>query len=190
MSINTYILIKNKISSVGRYLGESNMEFNKEKMKQLIHYIVHKCFNNPDFGKTVLYKLLYFSDFNHYEIYETLLTGETYLKKPKGPVPSNFGLCYNELEDEGKINCNKVLVFNYYRHSYSSLKQPDISLLTNEELKVIDKVIKDLSHMNASDISDYSHGDRPWRVAKYLHPLNPEFVFYRSDKYSVREYDE
>jgi hypothetical protein len=72
------------------------MSVNKEKLKQLIHYIIHKCQDKPDFGKTVLYKLMYFSDFNHYEIYEKLITDETYIKKQYGPVPSHFNKCYTE----------------------------------------------------------------------------------------------
>jgi uncharacterized phage-associated protein len=165
------------------------VKLNIEKMKQLIHYIIYKYQNKPNFGKTVLYKLMYFSDFNHYEIYEKLITGETYIKKANGPVPQNFGLAYNQLKNEGKVNCEKVRVHDFDRHAYSSPKSPNLSLLKKEEVEVIDDVIERLSHMKAKTISDYSHEDRPWRVAGYHEVLNPEFVFYRSDEYSVREYE-
>ena len=36
-------------------------------MKNLILYILGKCGQRPNIGKTVLNKLLYFSDFNFYE---------------------------------------------------------------------------------------------------------------------------
>ena len=43
------------------------------KLKQLILYITEHTKDIPSFGKTVLNKLLYFSDFNHYEWnYETI----------------------------------------------------------------------------------------------------------------------
>ncbi|MDR0900130.1 MAG: SocA family protein [Methanobrevibacter sp.] len=166
------------------------MKLNKEKMKQVIHYIVHRCQDKPNFGKTVLYKLMYFSDFNHYEIYETSITDETYIKKRNGPTPDHFDVCCDELRNENKIDNEKVPVISYHRDRYFSLNEPNTSLLSKEELEVIDDVINNLSHMNASQISDYSHGDKPWRVAEFLQPLNPEFVFYRDDEYSVREYDD
>lgn len=166
------------------------MEFNKEKIKQVIHYIIHKCQNQPYFGKTVLYKLMYFSDFNYYEKYEKLITNEKYVKKHHGPTPSNFEELINELINENKIGEKTEQVYTHYRHKYYSSKNPDDSLLNNKELEVINNVINELSHMNAKKISEYSHGDKPWRVAKFRDVLDPEFVFYRTDEYSVREYDE
>ena len=43
-------------------------------------------------------------------------------------------------------------------NKYFSLKKPDISLLADEEISVINDVINKLSNMNANEISDYSHG--------------------------------
>ena len=42
----------------------------------MIHYIIYRCQKKPNFGRTILYKLLYFSDFNFYELYEKPLSGE------------------------------------------------------------------------------------------------------------------
>ena len=44
--------------------------------------------------------------------------------------------------------------------------------------------------MSAKEISDYSHGDMPWKVAENDEELDYEFVFYRNPEYVVREYDE
>jgi hypothetical protein len=62
--------------------------------------------------------------------------------------------------------------------------------LKNRELDIVNNVIEKLSHKNAKEVSDYSHRDKPWRVAKYPEPLDPEFVFYREEEYSVREYND
>ena len=183
--------MKNKIIVVNKYFFRCDiMGLNKEKMKQVIHYIVHKCQDKPNFGKTVLYKLMYFSDFNHYEIYETLITDEVYIRLDNGPAPSHFESLCDELKNENKINNKKVPVYDRERDLHFSLEEPDTSLLNEKELEVIDTVIEDLSDMNATQISEYSHGDKPWRVARLYEALDPEFVFYRSDEYSVRIYDE
>lgn len=165
-----------------------NMKFNKGKMKELITYIIHRCGHKTNVGKTVLFKLLYFSDFNHYELYEEQITNETYIKKEFGPAPKHFDEIITELTTENKINIIKKKVHNYHQHNYSTKQDPEISLLTLTELEVVDAVIDKLSDMNATKISEYSHEDKPWRVAKFLDPLDPEFVFYRDEEYSVREY--
>ena len=40
-----------------------DIEFNLGKYKAVIHYIISKCGFKDNVGRTVLYKLLYFSDF-------------------------------------------------------------------------------------------------------------------------------
>ena len=162
-------------------------------MKQLIHYIISKCDCKKNVGTTVLCKLLYFSDFNHYEIYEKSITDNTYFRYPQGPYFPDIKDLTEELIAEKKINVSRKFAFlgaDYPISSYSPLKSPDLSLLNSNELKVIDSVIDKLSHMNANEISEYSHGDKPWRVTDEGEELEYEFVFYRDEKYSVRVYDE
>jgi len=43
--------------------------------------------------------------------------------------------------------------------------------------------------MNATQISEYSHGDMPWRVAEDYEIMKYSFVFYRDPEYRVRKYD-
>ena len=148
--------------------------YNPEKFKAMLHYIISRCESKDNFGRVVLYKLLYFSDFDNYEKYEQPISGETYLRKRMGPVPSHFFEAINDLVDEGKINESSEL----------------INLLSNEELQVINDVIKRITHFYSGEVSQYSHGDIPWRLAKDNEALNYESVFYRDPEYSVRDYDD
>ncbi|MDR2829853.1 MAG: SocA family protein [Methanobrevibacter sp.] len=66
------------------------MEFNKEKMKELTHYIINKWGNGGNLWRTTLYKILYFSDFNYYELHEKPITNEDYSKYSRGPLPTHF----------------------------------------------------------------------------------------------------
>ena len=54
----------------------------------------------------------------------------------------------------------------------------------------MDDTINKLSHFYSEEISKYSHGDIPWRLAKDGEILNYEAVFYRDPEYSVRGYDD
>ena len=63
---------------------------NIEKFKQILIYILNKVGAKPNVGMTVLYKLLYFIDFDYYEKYETQCIGLTYIKNTYGPTPREF----------------------------------------------------------------------------------------------------
>jgi len=60
------------------------------KLKNVLLCILERCAGKPNVGETVLFKLLYFSDFNSYELYEEHLTGANYRKLPFGPVPQKL----------------------------------------------------------------------------------------------------
>ena len=107
----------------------------------MIHYIISRCEFRDNLGRVVLFKLLYFSDFDNYELYEESISGETYKRKRMGPVPSHFSSAINDLVNEGKIDESSELVINYPKFKYSSLEKPDISLLSTEEIQVIDDTI-------------------------------------------------
>lgn len=164
--------------------------FNLNKFKAMLHYIISKCESKDNFGRVLLYKLLYFSDFDYYEKYEEPISGESYLRKKMGPVPSHFFEAIDNLVNDGKISETTDFVINYKKYNYSSLVKPDTSFLSADELQVIDDVIKRLSHFYSTDISKYSHGDIPWRLADDGEVLNYESVFYRDPEYSVRDYDD
>lgn len=162
--------------------------FNPEKFKAMLHYIISKCETKENFGRVLLYKLLYFSDFDNYEIYEVPISGETYVRKRMGPVPSHFFIAIDELIKEGKIEESSELVINYFKYKYSSLSEPDVSSLSHDELQVIDNTIDRIAHFYSGEVSEYSHGDIPWRLAKDGEALNYEAVFYRDPEYSMRNY--
>ncbi|MDR3168602.1 MAG: SocA family protein [Candidatus Peribacteria bacterium] len=53
------------------------------KFKQAFLYLLNKVAQKPNVGKTVINKLLYFADFNHYEKYWESITGVDYIKMPR-----------------------------------------------------------------------------------------------------------
>lgn len=165
------------------------MRFQQEKFKDVLHYIISKCGNKKNVGKTVIYKLLYFSDFNFFELYEHSLTNEDYRKLPYGPAPIHFDICIKELENENRIKVEtQEDYFNKPMFKYNSLKKPK-NVLEPKELDVINDVISKLSKMNANQISEYSHGDMPWRATEEMDIIDYAYVFYRDPKYRVRSYE-
>ncbi|MBU4265845.1 MAG: SocA family protein, partial [Candidatus Altiarchaeales archaeon] len=115
--------------------------FNKEKFETVILYIIKKCGGLSNFGKTTLFKMLYFSDFNHYERYETYLTGEAYVKLKRGPAPRHFNEVIKSMEEEGKVSLCKVPFHTYLQQKFITQTEPNLDLLTGRELETIDNVI-------------------------------------------------
>lgn len=160
-----------------------------EKFKAVLLYILNKVGSKNNIGETVIYKLLYFIDFNYYERYEEQLMGATYMKNTHGPTPLEFKKITDSMEGKELTKC-KIDYFKYPQTKYLPLKKPDISVLKATEIEVIEDVLKKLSDMNANEISEYSHKDVPWMTTEDGERIDYESVFYRTMPYSVRTYDE
>lgn len=163
-------------------------DFDKEKMKQVAHYIINQCGHLENFGKTVLFKLLYFADFNYYELTEKKMTGESYYRLDHGPAPCHFDLIEKELQAEEKILKGKAKLGKYDQYRYSIRRDFSLDRLSAMELMTIEKVIKWYSGMNATEISALSHMDMPYKATKDKEIIDYELVFYRDPALSVREY--
>jgi transcriptional regulator with XRE-family HTH domain len=172
--------------------GSGMPKFNKEKFKEVLLYILDKCGAKASVGETVVYKLLYFSDFNFYELYEEPLTGEAYAKIKYGPAPCDFEDVVKEMIKDGQIQKVVTEYFGKTQKKYLPLVKVDINKWnwSAREKDVIDKVVEKFSDMDATTISDYSHHDIPWEVTKDKEVINYEMVFYRTTPYSVRSYPE
>ena len=162
-----------------------------EKFKQVLLYILAKIGAQPNIGQTVLYKILYFVDFDYYEKYEEQLIGAKYIKNTYGPSPVMFAKIVEELEKEDKIEKVKTKFHNYDQVKYLvNSKELDISSLSSKELEHVNWEIRRLENMTAAQISELSHLDTPWVVAADMEELKYEHVFYRPQLTSVREYEE
>jgi uncharacterized phage-associated protein len=160
------------------------------KFKNVLLYILERCAGKPNVGETVLYKLLYFSDFNYYELYEEHLTGAKYRKLPYGPVPQKLDAIIGQMMENRQIKRIKTEYFDKIQTRYIPLVKADLAELRASEKDVIDKVIEQMSDWSATAISDYSHKDLPWEVTEEGREIKYNLAFYREHPYSVRVYNE
>lgn len=158
------------------------------KFVNVLLYILERCAGKPNIGETVLYKLLYFSDFNYYEIYEEHLTGATYRKLQYGPVPQKFDAIIQQMIENKQIQRVKTTYHGLPQTRYLPLEKADLTILRASEKEVIDRVIEHMSDWSASAISTYSHNDMPWIASKEGEEISYELVFYREPPFSVRNY--
>lgn len=163
---------------------------NLEKFKEVLLYILNKVGSKPNIGETVIYKLLYFIDFDFYEKYEEQLIGATYLKNRYGPTPLEFKKIVEQMIAKEEITRVESPYFEYQQKKYLPLRTPNLSILKAHEIELIDEVLNRLSDYNAAKISEYSHNDVPWLSTEDGKTIEYESVFYRTLPYSVREYSE
>lgn len=163
---------------------------NLKKFKEVLLYILNKVGSKPNIGETVIYKLLYFIDFDFYEKYEEQLIGATYIKNRYGPTPIEFKKIVEQMIKDKGLTEVKDKYFEYPQTKYLPLRSADLSLLKANEIETIDKVLNRLADKNAKEISEYSHNDVPWLTTEDGEVIEYEAVFYRTAPYSVRQYDE
>jgi len=176
--------IKEKESDIRISISPLNIS----KFKNVLLYILERCAGKPNVGETVLYKLLYFSDFNYYELYEEHLTGARYRKLPYGPVPQKMDTIINQMIEKGQLKRVKTEFHGYPQIRYLPLEKANLTELKASEKEIIDRVIEQLSDWSAAAISTYSHKDMPWLASKEGEEIDYELAFYRESPFSVRNY--
>lgn len=165
-------------------------EKDMEKFKEVLLYILGKVGARPNVGETVLYKLLYFIDFDYYEKFEENLMGATYIKNHYGPTPVEFKKIVESMEKKGELIRVKSKHFQYEQKKYLPTKLADVSNLSAREILHINDVLGRLGKKSAKELSEYSHTDTPWMIEEDGEVIKYESVFYRDDDHSVRQYED
>jgi len=161
-----------------------------EKFKEVLLYIFNEVGSKPNVGQSVIYKLLYFIDFDFYEKWEEQLMGATYIKNHYGPTPVEFKKIVDGMIENEEIEEVESEYFDYPQTKYLPREEPDLSKFDGREIEMINNVLEKLSDKTATQLSNYSHNDVPWITAEEGEEIEYEAVFYRTPEYSVRSYDE
>lgn len=165
-------------------------EKNREKFEQVLLYVLDKVGAKPNVGKTVLYKLLYFIDFDYYEKYEKQLMGLTYIKNTFGPTPREFISVVDNMKGKDELVEVASKHFAHEQTKFLPKVAPDLSLLSGQELDLIDDVLRRYAGKSASTLSEMSHRDTPWLSTADGENIDYELAFYRPEEFSVRDYGE
>jgi hypothetical protein len=148
----------------------------KQRFRELIIYASKKSEHGPYFGAVKLNKILYYSDFRAYERLGQPITGMVYFRLIHGPAPKALVPVRRELEEEGAIRIERVNIGPYVEDRTIALREPYLSLFTEDELRIVDTVIDELWPQNAMEVGDASH-DLRWRTLRDGDLLPYEFVF-------------
>ena len=147
-------------------------------------YIISQCHQKPNFGKTVLCSILYFIDFNYYEVYGELLTNETYIKSKRGIRPLHFREISEELISRNYLFFRKEPYYNRTIYRYYLIIIPNLRF-SEKELEIINYSISRLSDENATTITKYAKNDPPISIADFGDEIDFRYVFSRDNEYSL-----
>ncbi len=136
--------------------------FRKLNLSRLYNAILF--FSKGGVLKSKLNKLLFYADFKHFKEYTLSITGLRYAHLPYGPVPDNYEMYYATLFSKGLVEFIEEPYPNgYVGEKIRAAKDPDLNVFTPSELRVMASVMEDFKEYNATQIRDFSHGEKGYQ---------------------------
>ena len=135
------------------------MGYNKKKFRELVVLLAQRSAGDPRFGDTKLNKQLHFCDFDAYRKLGKPMTGAPYQRDKHGPTARPLIPVREELEQEGALKIERRPAGFYKRRVTVPLREPDLSLFTEEELAIVDEVIERLKDSTAGRVADIAHDE-------------------------------
>jgi len=164
------------------YMGTNEIHFNEKKFKEAILYLLARSPGKKIEGKKKLAKLLYFVDFNFFEAFEKPFTGATYRALPMGPVPEELDKTLTSLENkEIKVKKESIGLENDLLIYSLNVEPKKLSFetLTDEEKKVLDKVVHDYGNLSGKILGEITHSEAPYNAVAPGEYIPYELSFYR-----------
>jgi transcriptional regulator with XRE-family HTH domain len=164
-------IIINKLSNT-EDIFSGFRSFDLDRVENLISYIADKV----ELYKTSLNKYLWYIDFLNFNENVRSITGIRYVKAGYGPVIDNKGyeLLINLLDDkfykeekETDYNCSTKII---------SKKNYEISMFTQKEMDIINRVIEKLKNKKCTAISNLTHKEEGWIKTDLYSPISYDYA--------------
>ena len=155
----------------GKYEGDEYSGFKKLDLAKLFNAIIYFC--KGGVLKTKLNKLLFYADFKHFKDYALSVTGARYAHIPFGPAPDQYAYYLATLLEEGAIKAEEVVYTEEaIGEKFISGKEPDLSLFSDSELKILASVKDYFKKFTAKKITEFSHQEKGYRETQTGHLIS------------------
>jgi hypothetical protein len=152
-------------------------DFESGKFRELIVYIAKRLGPEAALGRVKLAKLLMWSDFGAFERFGKSITGATYQKWEHGHLPQELLMTERDLLANGDIATEDVVYYGKRLKHITAERDPDLSAFTEDDLAVVEVAIRMYGHESAAYLSDLSHHEVGWRLAKWMEAIPLTTVF-------------
>jgi hypothetical protein len=147
------------------------------KFEELVLYVASQSEDDPTFSKTKLNKLLFFADFFAYAELGEPITGHRYQKLPRGPAPIAFLPVVQRMEARGDCYWEDRSYFGRNQQRLVAKRGADLSWISDEQRALVDRLIKQLRGLNATEVSDLSHEYPGWQAVGMMEEIPYETIF-------------
>ncbi|MCG8056380.1 MAG: SocA family protein [Candidatus Thiodiazotropha endolucinida] len=150
--------------------------------EKLINAIIYFVQNTKYCGKTKLFKLLYFLDFEHFSITGRSVTGLDYYAWPKGPVPVEI---FDEIDSpketlKDAVQVSKKKAFNgKVMNNIVPIRKFSAEHFSKRELKLLEALSKEYSDSYAENMIEATHLENlPWHQVYEVKGLKQQIIPY------------
>ena len=142
-------------------------EYDPHKFEELIVYIARRLGPEAALGRVKLAKLLMLSDFTAYRRRGRSITGAKYEKWEHGHLPHELIMTEKDLLAQQRIVQETVAWFGKpLRHITAREPDPNLSSFDEDEIAIVEGVLRQYGHESASYLRALSHKEIGWQLAK------------------------
>lgn len=167
----------------------SSPHFQLVKMRNVLLYLASKTAGKPEVDERFLQLLLYFTDFDHYERYETQVTGAKYIKMSTGPSAVEFQAVLSALLADKSLLRITTEATKGVRLKYIPLLEVDLTALSATEVDMMDSIAERFASWSYDKMKEYVKGDMPYMASDLETPIDYNLAFYREASYTTRKYN-
>lgn len=131
--------------------------FDYDKFCAMVLFFAHK---SSELFKTKLMKLLNYSDMIFYKENGISLSGSKYVHFPYGPVPNHFEILLEKMQMDHIAHIEIIYDNGYEKHQIIPDRDIPSDEFSDEELKVLERVVNKFAHFGSAEISEYSHREK------------------------------
>ena len=108
--------------------------------------------------------MLYFADRAHYRQFLSPITGAQYVALERGPAVNDYKRLFDEMVSNGTLSLHKATILGRRDKKYEYLpkKEPNRSVFTPSELRVLDAVVAEHGVSTGIALSEATHREGPW----------------------------
>lgn len=163
-------------------------ELNLTKYENVVLYLCGRIASRTISGKKKLAKLLYYVDFDRFEFNESMetVTGDEFKRLPMGPYPQNMTKVIDGMAARGLLEAAEVQEYADFNktHVYRAIAEPDLSVFSEEDLIILERVARIYLPLTGRQLEDRSHIEAPWLAVEHTDVIPFELAFYRETDFA------
>lgn len=198
LSMDYFFLSTYDETSIQSMVNEREAEYDTQRISEpflkqkkqiaLLLYLLQQTAGNMNITEKDIPKLMYFCDFNYFEIYEEQLSGSSYFKMNNTVRIENFQQVISALTKNKNIIRIEIQKDQKKEKKLLAVSSPNLKCLNAAELEIIQQTISSFQNWSAQKIAEYLNEDIPHKVTEIGNLISYNLVFYRRGFHSVRTY--